>query len=107
MFFSSLSHEMRTPLFSVLSCVDLVLQMELGTDGARDILLSAQASGQGLSGKVDYVLSLAKASAAAASIELAPTQSSSLTEPLLAEAPTTPAPHPRVMQGGVGRVTIR
>jgi len=64
-FFASMSHEMRTPLFSVLSYLDLVLQSESTLDAEqRDFLESAQSSGKLLTATLDSVLDKAKASAA-------------------------------------------
>jgi hypothetical protein len=58
-FFSCMAHEMRTPLFAVLSSMDLVLEME-PKGGVRDLLLPAQVEGEKLSNMLDEVLAMAK-----------------------------------------------
>ena len=62
-FFASMSQEMQTPLLSVLSYLDLVLQSESTLDAEqRDFLESAQSSGKLLRATLDSVLELVKAS---------------------------------------------
>ena len=62
-----MSHEMRTPLFSVLSFLDLALQTTLD-DEQQNFLQSAHSSGKLLSATLDSVLDKSKASAAAAAL---------------------------------------
>ena len=62
---------MRTPLFSVLSFLDLVLQTDL-TAEQRDFLQSAQESGNVLSSILDSVLGLAKSEQSSTSTSIEP-----------------------------------
>ena len=72
-FFACASHEMRTPLFAVLSFVDVVLQMgDNLTSQQRDLLETAQASGKELSARLNSVLDVARQTAVDVASNLTP-----------------------------------
>ena len=91
-FFNTITHEVRTPIHAILGIAELLTETDLSEDQRR-LIEVLQSSGTGLLELINDVLDLSRADASKLTLNLRPTELSSLLDAVLASLrPTVSSP---------------